>query len=204
MSDLVAALAELSNPPTDSRADVRTEKGSFSYTYASLPAILNLVKPVLAKYGLALAQDVTAADGRVGVQTTILGEDGPALESGVLYLPAGNTPQMAGSAITYARRYQLTALLGIAADEDDDGASAVRGEVTAGQAGPGESHAQTESSPGPAPKYAVDATVCDHKRASGADAKFTDPEKVERCQKCGLPWIVVVEGTTADLGPAYG
>lgn len=203
---LVAALAELQNPATDSRADVRTEKGSFSYTYASLPAILNLVRPILAKHGFAIVQSVGAKDGKVGVQTRII----PAgVTSEWLWLPAGNTPQMAGSAITYARRYSLCALLGIAADEDDDAvkASAVSGEVTADEAGPGEYEPTTESSSGPATKFTVKASECSHRvRIPDSDDTAWAPTITvagqSRCSLCGTPAVKYLEGTDADLGPA--
>lgn len=47
------------------------------------------------------------------------------MEFGPLVLPYGNSPQAAGSAITYARRYALVAALGLAT-EDDDGAAATQ------------------------------------------------------------------------------
>jgi hypothetical protein len=208
---LVDALAELQNPLTDSRADIRTDKGSFSYNYASLPAIMNLVRPVLAKHGFAIVQSVSSREGQVGVQTRIL----PAgIESEWLFLPAGPTPQTAGSAITYARRYSLCALLGIAADEDDDGSSASSGEVGAGQAGPGEtSSAKTESSPGPAPKFTVKASDCEHlvvvDMGDGYEGEptFTWASTVQvggqpRCSLCGTPAVKYMETTEVDLGPA--
>ena len=51
-------------------------------------------------------------------------------------------------------------------------------------------------------QYPVKPEACDHKRNTGRPANIVSPDKVERCGKCGLPWIVVVEGAVADLGPA--
>jgi hypothetical protein len=116
----VKAQAQLINPP-------KTEKvttGKFSYTYASLPDIIDSVRQVLFDNGLAFTQAITSDDARIGCTTTLYHSAGHSETFGPLFMAAGSTPQEAGSAITYARRYQLCAVLGIAADEDDDGAKA--------------------------------------------------------------------------------
>lgn len=110
------AQAQFINPPKTKTAKV----GSYSYTYADLPEILDAVRPVLAEHGLAVLQSVASMDGMVGVKTILVHRSGESTESAVLWLPAGDTPQQAGSAVTYARRYSLCGFLGIAADEDDD------------------------------------------------------------------------------------
>lgn len=115
----VAAQAELKNPYASSTADT----GSYRYKYAPLDDILNDVRAVLGRHGLALLQETETGQAAVGVRTVILHESGQWIEFGPLLLPAGNTAQSAGSATTYARRYALCAALGIAADEDDDAAS---------------------------------------------------------------------------------
>jgi hypothetical protein len=113
---LIAALAQLANPVKDAKADT----GRFSYTYATLPAILDLVRPILAGHGLAVTQDVTMADGSLMVFTTIRHTSGELINFGPIIGRPGGDWQALGSAITYARRYALTAALGIAADDDDD------------------------------------------------------------------------------------
>jgi hypothetical protein len=130
---LVAALAQLANPVKDAKADT----GRFSYTYATLPAILDLVRPVLASHGLAITQDVSMIDGSLMVSTTIRHISGDTVDFGPIVGRAGGDWQALGSAITYARRYALTAALGIAADDDDD-AAATKGHVTRSSAPPPE------------------------------------------------------------------
>lgn len=98
--------------------------GSFSYKYADLGSIVDAVTPVLLEYGLSVAQSAVSDGGTVGVQTRIYHAAGHCESFGPLFLPGGNDPKAAGSAVTYARRYSLCAALGIAADEDDDGAAA--------------------------------------------------------------------------------
>lgn len=128
--NIVAALlkvqSELQNPK-------RTEENPyFKSRYAPLDQILRDVREVLTRHGLILLQDTGADDeGKVNITTTIIHESGEWVATSPLTVqPRGRgsappTPQDIGSAITYARRYQLMSLLGIAAeDEDDDGAKA--------------------------------------------------------------------------------
>lgn len=96
--------------------------------YAPLDKILNETRQLLTRHGLVLLQDTGAdEDGRVVITTTLLHESGGWIQTSPLIVKptarkASATPQEMGSAITYARRYQLMSLLGIAGeDEDDDG-----------------------------------------------------------------------------------
>jgi len=93
--------------------------------YADLGAIIATAKPVLAKHGLAVSQMTTSKNDRIGVTTLLMHESGEWLESAV-YLELGeekgkSNAQVAGSIITYLRRYSLAAIVGIYADEDGDG-----------------------------------------------------------------------------------
>ena len=102
----------------------KVNTGSYSYTYAALPDIIDLVKPKLHKNGLTITQSVQGSLGEIAVETRIHHIGGHVEVFGPLVLPAGRDAQAAGSAISYARRYGLTAALGIAPDLDDDGAKA--------------------------------------------------------------------------------
>lgn len=115
----VAAQAELTNPHKDKTANI---KPGFSYRYADLATILDHVRPVLARHGLAISQDVGATpEGRLAIHTTIIhGPSGDRMTFGPLVGDTGRDWQSTGGAVTYARRYALTAALGIAADDDDD------------------------------------------------------------------------------------
>lgn len=122
--ELMAALAkanvELTNPTKDKTANA----GAYGYKYASLDTILAHVRPVLAKHGLSIIQDVTLADGRAVVTTRLLHASGQSITFGPVTWASGPDIQKAGGAITYLRRYALTAALSVAADEDTDGAHA--------------------------------------------------------------------------------
>jgi hypothetical protein len=114
-------------PPITKRQEAQIDTkggGSYSYSYADLTEILDAVVPILNKHGLSLSQSPVYHDGLVGVMTAIFHTSGQTVETEPLLLPAGNTAQSAGSAITYARRYALTAVLGISPGEDDDGHAA--------------------------------------------------------------------------------
>jgi len=117
---LLLANVKLKNPVKESTADA----GKFTYHYASLPAILDEVRPVLTANGISVLQETITTDLGIGVTTRLLHSSGEWIETGPLLMARSNSPQDNGSALTYARRYALTAALGLAADEDDDGAAA--------------------------------------------------------------------------------
>lgn len=98
----------------------------FKSGYVTLEGVQKAVDEALKGTGLSYIQKVyNDCNGGVGVETTIMHEEGEALSSGQLSLrPTKNDPQGYGSAITYAKRYQLAAMFGISSDKDDDGNAA--------------------------------------------------------------------------------
>ena len=106
---------EVKNPPNSSNNPF------FKSKYAPLDVVINTAKESLGKYGLSYIQ-IPSGNGESVSCVTILMCEGEWIESEVLTLKADKvTAQGAGSAITYARRYQLSAMLGLAGEEDDDG-----------------------------------------------------------------------------------
>lgn len=113
---LAAFQAEVKNP-----ANTETNP-FFNSKYAPLNDILNLVRPLLSKHGLSVLQSPSGDGQNITVTTLITHESGEWIESDPLTLKADKaTAQGAGSAITYARRYALSAMLGISSEDDDDG-----------------------------------------------------------------------------------
>lgn len=114
----------------------------FKNDYASLASVIDSVVPVLNKHGLVLTQEIRHANtdppGTVRVTTRIVhaatGEQ--TMDSQVMPL-VKNDPQGLGSAVTYARRYAIQAMVG-QASEDDDGNDAsklgAQGNVSASRA----------------------------------------------------------------------
>jgi hypothetical protein len=121
---IVSAAAEARNIVTNERATVRSQKGEYSYQYASLPSILDMLRPILHTHGLAVVQSAASDQNRVGVHTLVVHKSGETLDCGsLLLLPANDSPQAYGSCITYARRYALTGLFQIGVEDDDGNAA---------------------------------------------------------------------------------
>lgn len=118
-------LNEVPNFVTDETA----RAGNRTYKYLNLATILKTIKPVFEKHGLAFSQRVTfdnAGEARqvIGtVETIIFDSEEQMVACSYPFFVTGD-PQQVGSAITYARRYSLYAVLGIFPDKDDDGAYA--------------------------------------------------------------------------------
>ncbi|QSM01104.1 ERF family ssDNA binding protein [Mycobacterium phage Nanosmite] len=119
---LVAAQAEFGAVAKD------TANPFFKSKYADLPAVKAEAQPVLAKHGLAVIQEpkYVVIDGKVHdtLTTIVVHKSGQAKASTMILRPVKADPQAQGSAITYAKRYAFMAVLGLVADEDDDGNAA--------------------------------------------------------------------------------
>lgn len=128
-------LNEVPNFVTDETA----QAGNRTYKYLNLATILKTIKPVFEKYGLAFSQRVTfdnegEARQAIGtVETVIFDSEEQMVACSYPFFVTGD-PQQVGSAITYARRYSLYAVLGIFPDKDDDGAYAKQRYETADRA----------------------------------------------------------------------
>lgn len=97
------------------------ENPHFKNKYASLSATLKATLPALNRHGIAL-MSCTAVEGDSIIVKTHLVYKGlffASAEWGVGKLTT--PPQQLGSALTYARRYTVQSILGVAGEEDDDG-----------------------------------------------------------------------------------
>ena len=97
------------------------KKYSYEYKYADLADVSAAILPLLGKHGLAFTSRPTLSDGRFVLAYKLTHESGED-ESGEYLLPDPQRvkAQTVGSAITYARRYSLCAVTGLAPDSDDD------------------------------------------------------------------------------------
>jgi len=93
--------------------------------YAPLGEVLDLIRPVLAENGLAVIQYPSSDDGKtISIHTMLVHESGEYIDFDPLTLTAEKiTPQGAGAAITYGRRYSVSGIFNIASEDDDDGNS---------------------------------------------------------------------------------
>ena len=123
IKNIAAALAEF-------QADVKDparngENPHFRSKYVQLDGLLAAVRPLLAKHGLSVIQSTGGNGQDIAVTTMLMHKSGEWIETDALVLKAVKTdPQGAGSAVTYGRRYGLSAALGVAWDDDDDGNAA--------------------------------------------------------------------------------
>ena len=117
---LAAALAKAQGELTNTAKDQKANAGKAQYRYANIASVLDDVRPVLARHGLAVVQGVGRDGEDVAITTRIVHESGEWVES-MLPLPVDRMGgiQGVGSAITYGRRYGLQSMLGIASDDDD-------------------------------------------------------------------------------------
>ncbi len=122
----------------------------FKSKYADLASIWDMIRPLLSKHGLVVVQTPggemtwnSGADGKtyslmmVTMTTRICHAASDQWIESSLSIPVKDpNAQSIGSAITYARRYSLTSMLGIVAEDDDDGEAAVSREVKTSESKP--------------------------------------------------------------------
>ena len=124
IADIAAALAK-------AQADFKTPKktktanvGQYTYTYADLQDVYDSVRQPLADNNLAITHLTQEFAGQLELVTMLVHQSGQWFKSIYPVKAATDQPQKVGSAMTYARRYTVSALLGIASEEDDDAQSA--------------------------------------------------------------------------------
>lgn len=121
IKELAAALAKFQATvpkiDLDKEVAVKTKGGyEYNFNYATFANILEKIKVPLSENGLSFSQLVNS-DG--SVTTLLMHVSGEWISSNLLII-GDKTPQGIGSAITYAKRYSLSSILGICADDDDD------------------------------------------------------------------------------------
>lgn len=95
----------------------------FKSRYADLASVWEACRAPLSKHGLAVLQPVRADGPQVTVTTLLAHSSGEWISESLTMTATQNTPQGVGSAITYGRRYGLSAMVGIAPDDDDGNAA---------------------------------------------------------------------------------
>jgi hypothetical protein len=191
LGPLAAALAkaQMDFPPIkrDKTVTVQTKTGgSYSFAYAPLDTILAAVRKPLADNGLCIVQ-ILDDDGQPILVTRLLHDSGASL-TGRMAIPATPGIQELGSAITYLRRYAIQAVLGIAAEEDDDGNRAAGNRATPAARG----RAQTA----PAAAGATETT-------EAAPAVHSDGSLIGTVA-IGSAWLEDLETRTTPTGPVIG
>ena len=100
----------------------------FKSKYVPLENVVDSITRASSKHGLSFTQFPSSDEnGNVTVGTMVMHESGEWIEYDPICLkPVKNDPQAVGSAITYAKRYALSAIFGITSDNDDDGNEAMQ------------------------------------------------------------------------------
>lgn len=110
---------------------IKKDGQGYNYQYITLDQILALVRPALTKVGIVMNQYLghIVVDNQIltSVETVLMHSSGEWISSGSIPIYPTNNPKMSipqnlGSAITYEKRYQISALLGLSSDVDDDAA----------------------------------------------------------------------------------
>jgi hypothetical protein len=118
---------------------------------------MEVVRPVMAKHGLFVVQSVLdTIDGEhstsIMVESRVIHSSGEWI-AGVVQVPVmQQTSHGFGSALSYGRRYSLSALLSLASDEDDDGNGAAQAQQARPQIKPGPPQQTTLRKLAPTPK----------------------------------------------------
>ena len=122
IKELAAALCKFQAAVKDPAKDQNNP--FFKSKYVALDGLLAAVRKPLADNGLSFLQMPSSSDGQVSVTTLLMHTSGEWIEFDPFTLPvAKRDAQGVGSAVTYARRYSLSSILGVAWDDDDDGNS---------------------------------------------------------------------------------
>lgn len=105
---------------------IAKSKQAYGYKYATLDSLIDMLREVLPKHGLWFTQIPTRTEEESVLTTRVFHESGEWLEDSILMTDTelqgkANDTQKLGASITYFRRYVLSSIFGVSADEDVDG-----------------------------------------------------------------------------------
>jgi len=182
-----AALAEMPSPTLD-----KTNTAFGKFRYASIGSYIETCRPHLAKFGLAMATDYEPMpDGNLMCWTVIRDETGETLRLAPVPVRVDLAkPQATGSAMTYARRYSISAALGVVGDEDDDGNAASTPEPKRSM-----SQAIATAAPKPAPQPAPKPVV--NEDTGYEVVRIASVDTKDGTTKAGKPWRLWIVKTEA-------
>lgn len=125
MSDNIDLLAKALVKANGQMTNGTKNKDGYNYQYLTLDKLADMIRPVLAKNGLAIVQTHSTKDILVGTTTMLLHESGQWMKT-TLDIPLAQSkqlslPQQVGVICTYSRRYALQSFFMIVAEDDNDG-----------------------------------------------------------------------------------
>ncbi len=125
INEIAAALAKAQGEIKGAAKD--STNPHFKSRYADLASVWDACRAALSKNGLSVVQIPDTTSDGVFLYTTIAHSSGQWFRGVMPVRPVQDTPQGLGSALTYARRYSLASMVGVAPDDDDDGNAASEG-----------------------------------------------------------------------------
>lgn len=136
MTQRSESIAALSAALAKAQADIEgATKGKvnphFKNAYADLASVWDACRAALTKNDLSVLQSPAAEDAKVTVTTLLMHKSGEWISGELTMTAQQNTPQGIGSCITYARRYALASMVGVAPEDDDGNAAASQPTTTA-------------------------------------------------------------------------
>jgi hypothetical protein len=109
------------------------DTGKYTYRYADLGDVLDECKRACGLHGLVITQVPTVREGYLAVSMWLLHKNGGQVHFDPLMMALPKEAQAYGSALTYARRYQLMTVFGIAPEDDDGRAATVAAQTQPGR-----------------------------------------------------------------------
>ncbi len=117
INEISAALSKAQGEMEGAKKE--SENPHFRSKYANLSSVWDACRAALSKHGLAVVQTVDSINHDIFVNTRLVHASGQWIQSSMPILMVKEDMQGMGSAITYARRYALAAICGVAQDDDD-------------------------------------------------------------------------------------
>lgn len=123
IKELATALSKAQGQIEGAKKD--SDNPFFKSKYADLSSVVEAIKKPLTDNGLSYIQRVFDKENHACVETVILHSSGQSIYCGIVSVPVSKQDaQGFGSAMTYARRYSLSAAFGVAPEDDDGNAAA--------------------------------------------------------------------------------
>lgn len=173
--------SEITDPERNAANEFFKDAGGKPATYATLDACMKIARPLLSKNGLALIMSPVTDGSMAGIEWLLCHASGQYLSDRLMMSPSKGTPQGVGAALTYARRYLISALTGMASEPDDDGNAASNGHAPQPPAPPStRSTTSSRSASAPAPPKPDAPATARHKEALFAALKgrHVDPANI--------------------------
>lgn len=120
MSNIMQAIFNVQQTVGKITKDAKAQVGTRTFSHASLAGTWEAIQPLLAQNKLAVTQSPTITHGQEFTTTIYHLDSNEWITESMLFILTKQDPQSVGSAITYYRRYMLTAMLGLIPDDDND------------------------------------------------------------------------------------